>query len=253
MQKKMQRYLLIILGIIIIGVSYSENITSSWTDTQNIFVPWQTKIIQPDLSINNTLEKVKLRFCNELKENNVTTELLIQMRPWQKKEICMLFLNNGDTTWDILRWFTDATINEKWLMVCGIDTPSDFIRHIQKNKTWSISIPPHNQLIQRTEYHASKNESGNIYACVSFRIDQEDQTTPGSPFKIIARKIGNIKIQLSWSTYVFWRWDDFKETIIKNPIILKITIGILWMWLIVVVFGSSKKWTNRKDQAKSRK
>lgn len=243
----MKRCLLAMLCISLLGISYWENIVMSWTTgAENYIKPWEIKTIQQDLWANDgeAIQHIRLRFCNEMKEDKFTVGLSLQMRPWQRKEICMVFSNNWTTSLDIFLGFTEGVMNEKWDISCQNDmtNTNNFFKFISPNHTIWITVPANGNIIQRVTYRTPKSASGNIIWCASYKINQKEEIDPWKMFLVVTRKIAPITIIVTWSVYDFWRRDDMKDVYFTHTSsILKVIIVILALSIIVVIFQQDKK------------
>ena len=243
----MKKYFLIVLLIGFFGVSFAQKTGNSWTLAENYVQPGEVKIITQDLKQDTVddLQNIKLNFCNEFEDKNIVTRnLKLEMRPWQSKEICVVLSNEWDKTLNIFLWFSSGTVNDAWNMICDDDmtTKNIFSRYILQVPTTGIIVPNHGNVIRKVKYVAPKNSSGNIVWCAVYKLNQEEKIEPGKMFLIVVRKVGYIQINIVWSVYQFWRWDNFKDFYAINKAgILKVIIAILVFWIIVTILQTTKK------------
>lgn len=237
----MQKYILGLFCIVFFGMVYWENIQNTWINTENILVPGEVKTFEQNLWINTDIQNIKIRFCNEMEQDKFTTELSLKIQPWQSKEICMVFVNNSNTTWNIILGFSKWTKNNTWEISYENDMSdkNDFSKYIQNFPTTWILVPANGNVIKKVKYYASKNTSGQIIWCASFKMNQEEKIEEGKMFLIITRKIAPITITITWPIYKF-QWRDSIDDNQKSTI-LKVIIAILSILIIINIFKKDKK------------
>jgi len=229
------------------GISYAQQ-------TENNIEPGMTKVVNQELGSDSTadLNNVKIRFCNEIKKNIYTDDLSLDIRPWQKKEICMVLSNKWNIALNVLVGFAEAKVDEKWRISCGNDISYDnpFSKYIMEGPTTWIVVPASGNVIQRVRYVAPKTASGDVFGCVVYKINQEERIATGQMFLVVVRKIAPIYINITWSVYTLWRRDDIKYIYTDNKqTILKILIAILAIRLFVTIMKTG----NKKDKKHTKK
>jgi len=246
----MKKFFLCMMGIFLVGIVFAEETGSLWDTAQNYLEPGQTKTIVQDLHSDNMndIQSVRSLFCND---NKTTRDVELTMRPWQRKEICMILLNSSNTPIPILFWFTEAILDKDWVPNCqGENTWNMFDKSIKNNILSWITIPASWTIIQRFTYVADKLSSGDIYGCFWFSINKKETLKDGNMFLIIPRKVSYIKVKIRWDVYNFGWLDDMKDVynINKNSIftVIAIVLGIL---IIITIFQKdSKKDKHRKNK-----
>ncbi len=240
----MKKYGRFILIISFCGISLANN-TEKIEETNTKSVPTQTIIqnINPISDSTKDLNDIQLSFCNDTVSKVTTPALSLNMRPWQKKEICMVLSNNWDKTLNILLWFSYWTLNKDGTIMCDADMSNNntFSKYITQNSTTWIIVAAHKNVIKKVNYVASKYKSGIMFWCAAYKINKKESIETGKMFLIIVRKSAPISINIRWPIYQFWRRDDLKNDTIKNPSILKIIISILGILLIINIFNTTKK------------
>ena len=247
----MGKYVFLLVSIIAWGISFWANINNVSIPAENHTQSGQTKTIIQDINLSTTinadLKIIHAWFCNSSKTNDVPRTLTLQMRPWQRREICIAFFNQWDKSTKIVFWFSKGNIDKDWIPKCDADmsTQNEFSRRILNDQTTKIMIPAQGNIIKKVTYLASKSASGNLLGCLGYKLDKEESIEPGNIFLITARKVGYIYVNISWSVYNFWRRDDIKGIYIYNrSSILKIIIGILAIGIIISIFKTDKKKEN---------
>lgn len=221
--------------------------TNAKTEPQNyISAETKTKIITQELASDSTadLNNVRLRFCNEMNKNIFTDDLWLKMRPWQKKEICIVLTSKAAMPINVLVGFSEATVDEKWRITCGNDISytNRFSQNIINGPMTGIIVPASGSTIQRFRYYAPQTSTGDEYGCVVYKINQEEKIATGQMFLVLVRKIAPVYINITGDIYNFWRWDDIKYIYTDNQkIILKIILAILVIRLVITIVKTAKK------------
>lgn len=238
----MKKYFLMILVIGFLGISFAQETSDSWTTAENYVQPGETKIITQDFNSDSMddIQNIQSRFCNN---EEMTKDLDLSMRPWQKKDICVAFANKSDQPINILLGFSEGILKD-WAPMCDADMTdkNEFSKYILWNPTTWIVIPASGYIIQRFTYMTPKTASGNMLGCIGYKINRQEQIEPGKMFLIIPRKVGYIYMNITWSVYQFWRRDEIKYAGITNkkPILIVI-IAILAIRLGATIFKTTKK------------
>lgn len=242
----MKKYVFIVILVISCGISFGENIDNSWITSENIIQSEETKTVTQNLDLaemtNTSLDNIHARFCSS-SEDTLKTWLDLQIRPWQRKEICVVFFNRWDKPIDISFWFAEWSVNKDGSPVCDWDitNSNDFSKFITHNQETGFTLPAQKSIIKKIIYAAPKYVSGNILWCLAYKLSKEEKVNMGV-FLMTTRKVGYMTIAVTWSVYNFWRRDDIKDVYIANRTgILKIIIGVLAVWIIVTIIQPTKK------------
>ncbi len=219
-----------------------ENNVSSWTTAL---------IDQLDLSKvhNNEINNVVLRFCNDwLEANQLSTKLDLKMRPNQKKDICVALINESSSSVNIVASVVPATLNDNWNIVCSNtgDLEAWLLLNNFSDFTRSFDLSSKEQLIKSFTLGADKSLSGNYYICFAVNLTEAQKLSDNSPFNLVIRKAGNIKINVSWSPYRFQWFDDIVSWVNKNTKQISISWMIACGLLLVLALIPSRKKANRK-------
>lgn len=234
----MKKYVGVFLVIMIFG-------TALWTtlpiqnnpDTKTV----STKIIHEDLAPDAwaNINNIRLRFCNQLEDKNIlTTELVAQTRPWQRQEICMVIGNSSDKDENISLGFVQGKIDDQWSMSCDNNTQDNsFAKAIAYKPITGITIPASGSIIQKVTYKASKNMSGEILGCVTYKSNDTPSTTASeNMFIVVVRKIAPIYINITGDRYYFWWIDNIKDMYTHHKVlILRSIIGLLSLWILITL------------------
>ena len=225
--------------------------TKSWTVNDDSYIdkPGEVKIVTQDLPSADIdeINVVQTMFCND---NQLSKNLSLSIRPWQRKNICVVFSNTSDEPVNVEVWFSEWEINNVWTVVCNKDMQDNtFNNQITKYST-GIVIPASGNVVKLFQYATSKDATGKILWCFGYKINKQFKINTWDMFLIIPRKVGHITIDMSWSIYNYgWR-DDVKFAYTDNKqIVLKVLIGILAIWLIATIAKPNKK----KSEEKSKK
>lgn len=247
----MKKYMWMFLLFCLFGLSFAQdNGASSVSKDNYIDTPGEIKNITQTLASDNGVEiqQIQFRFCND---NKLTKDLELNMRPWQKKQICIAINNQSPKQIPLRFWFSEWIINSTNDLVCGSDkTENKFSRQIAIHQTTGIMLPASGNLIEMFTYIAPKNVSWNTIGCFGYEIDRQEAIKDGNMFLIIPRKVWYIHINITWSVYNFWWLDDIKDTYTKNKnIIFTIIAVILGIWILITIFQKDTK----KDKHISKK
>ncbi len=225
----MKKYFLFIACLSVLSFSYAQESILDWDIPENmITTPGETKTISPDLNSESItdIQNIKARFCND---DELTQFLDLEMRPWERKEICVILGNDSDTPANVLLWFSEWVINEDNAPICDGDdsNKNNFAKQIVPRITTGVIVPAYGNIIQKFWYTAPKSASGNVFGCFGFKNNKEEKIESGKMFLIVPRKVGYIYINITWDVYNFGRRDNIKYTCTTNKqTILKKIIGI---------------------------
>lgn len=203
-----------------------------------------TKIIREDLAPDAwaNINNIRLRFCNQLDKNIVTTELVTQIRPWKSQEICMIIGNASNKDEMISLWFVQGKIDQQWNMSCDNNTQDNsFANAIVYKPTTGIIVPASGAIVQKVTYKSSKNDSGEVLGCVTYKTnDTTSPTNTESMFVVVVRKIAPIYIKITWKPYHFGWVQDIKDIYThQKTYILKGIIALLALWILITIIQAT--------------
>lgn len=235
----MKKYIWTILLVGCIGVSFAQN---TWTKPDNFVQPGEKKVVTQDLGSENMsdLQAIQSRFCND---DVVTKDLNVSLRPWQRKDICVVFSNQSSEPKDITFWFSEGVLKD-WAPICQSDmtTGNTFAKYIVNDTTTGITLPVSGSIVQKFTFVAPKNASWNVFWCFWYQMSQQEKIKEGNMFLIVPRKVGYMYVNITWDAYNFGRRDDMKYSYTTNKsMILKVIIAILAVWLVVTIVKTDKK------------
>lgn len=236
--------LLFSVAILSCGFIFSENITE-----EN-----DAAIVAPniDISVADKLNNTSMRFCIDGTEPEKLSRVgKLTSRPWETKDICMVFINNLPTKEDFIVGFSQWQKDNQWNVTCDQDmSDNDFLKLIRiPEPTRSVTIDSGSNSLSSFKITIPKTYTGNIYGCVAYYMSDSYSKKEGEVFWLLVRKIAPIEISITWDVYNYGRRDDIKYTYTENKqLILKILIAILAVRLIVSIVK-----TNKKKEPKSKK
>lgn len=257
----MKLFRIIVFFLCLVFIANSFSFSQSSTIQNN----WDYKQLIESLEIWNTISNkinnVSFYFCNSwLEYKNLTTFLEMSIRPWESKNICMIFANKSDEKFEIIAGFT------KW----NISNPSDRVFDIicETDITWKNTFSSLIQNSYENEFFLSGKQikienfsikipptmSWTIYSCWMFKIKWNLQTGAwSSMFNIETVKKMPIQINITWDIYKYWSIE-----IITNNIqnILKWFIIIIWLLLfisVIQIVSKKDKKSIQKTKSKLKK
>ncbi|HMS91447.1 MAG TPA: hypothetical protein PKC87_04460 [Candidatus Absconditabacterales bacterium] len=203
------------------------------------------------------LQYVTLGFCNE-QLTNVTRQNIMNIRPGQTKEICMVLNNATGDSVDIALSFVDTELSNQGNMVCslGIHTGDDSLAsRISFDATdYNITLAPQSQLIKKAKVHIPKNMTGTLRGCVGYQLDIKKPDNYTGIFFVVRRSVGLMEVNITGDIYNYGRRDDIVYTYNDNQMtILKTIAGIiliLLVYYIVIGMKSGKKPSEKKINKK---
>jgi len=242
----MRKYLLVLFAIGFFAVSFWENLNDSWVVPENFIQSGQTKIITQDLNTDaaQELQNIKAVFCDPLGRQETTDRLTFEMRPWQRKEICMAFFNIWDKPISLLFWFSEGQINKNGDQVCDGDmtNKNNFSKFILQNPTTEIIVPAQGNVIKRVYYFAPKNSSWEVFGCLAYKLNRPEEIEKGKMFLLVLRKVRYIDINVTWNVYNYWWRDDIKSVYTNNSVnVMRAIVAIIALRIIITIFSISKK------------
>jgi len=236
----MKKCMFFVISLLSIGVSLWQ--TDMLWIKQNNLEPGQIKSINQDLHSDNMTDLGNLQstFCNE---NKATRDLTLNLRPWQRNEICIAFTNTSKIAIPISFGFAEGSVSNDWVPKCQLTTTGNiFAKSIKGTISTGINIPANGSITQRFTYVANKNSSGGIFGCFGYEINKQETLKEGNLFLIIPRKVWYIQVNITWSVYNFWRLDDMKDTYTeKRNTIYSIIAAILALWILITIFQKDPK------------
>jgi len=203
----------------------------------------------------NKINKVNLKFCNNgFDEKDLSPSLDIKIRPNQKKEICVVLLNETNEELIINSSVFQWTLNSLWNIICSDSDRLtwDFLLNNFDMFSWDISLLPNQKIVRYFTLYASDNASWQYYSCFSVNLKESERLSSNSPFWLLIRKAANIKITVSWKPYNFQWFDDIISSLENyNRQIWIAWVSIFGVLFVYVLFNMSKK--DKKANLKSRK
>jgi hypothetical protein len=186
------------------------------------------------------LEYISLSFCDE-ELKNAFKENTMYIRPWQTKEICMLFVNSssGDTI-ALSSSFVDATRGDDGKLVCTLwanDTGDSLVNLLSYDtKELNFTLAPKEKIIKKAKISIPQNMSWTLYGCVGYYLNQKGSDNNTWLFFVVRRKVGLMQINITWDIYNLGILDDMKYTYKDNQTrILNIIAGILVILFVYYV------------------
>lgn len=238
----MKNFFWAIIIVFLFSMGFAQETKNIDSDAKNYLKPWEVKTIIQDINTDSMdeLQIVQARFCNN---NNLTKDLQLEMRPWERKEICIILSNPSNESIDLLWWFSKGILNNEWTPTCQDNmTGNEFSKQIIPNIKTGVTIPASGNVVKIFKYISSKNLTWNTFWCFGFKINKEEKIKNGEMFLIVPRKVGYIYVNMTWSVYNFWRRDDIKDVYTTNKqIVLKILIAILAVRLVYTIVQTGKK------------
>jgi len=231
-----------LLFIIIIAFLYTN--ISNWADVDKNQDSWYIQKLIPFPKLNDETNKINYiytRFCNNWLENNKLTEnLSMIVRPWQEKEICMVYFNRDKE--DIYLWwaFPDNAIESNWNRNCSTnywwDNP--FSKFIEPFWEKVIKVPAKSYLIKKTTIKFPIWTTWTQKWCFAYWVDwwiiESWQT-----FSLVVRRVAYINIYVQWEKYTII--EKIRDTIIENK---NIIISLLFIIILVLLILEIRKYKN---------
>lgn len=250
----MKKYFLIFVPILLSSFVFAQNEGENNVTTD-------TKILNDQLNMwlvhNNQINKVSLKFCNNgFGTNQLSSSLDLIMKPNQKKDICIALVNQSSTPLRIVANIVPGSLNANGNIVCsnvaGLTwdfTVSDF-----EELSGVVDLWAQQQLIKHFRLSASDVASGKYITCLAINLETSEKLSASSPFNLVIRKAGNIKVSVMWEPYRFQWFDDIMLLVKKNTrTIAKIGIivcGILLVYSLIPMIRSKKKSSIKKPNHK---
>lgn len=249
------RYFLVAISVVLTSFAFAQN------EAEIGNVETDTKVLNEQLDMwlvhNNQINKVVLRFCNDgFGPSQLTSSLNLVMRPGQKKSICVALVNQSNIDLTVVWSMVPGSLNANGNIVCsnagelsGDVVVSDF----SSFSTW-IHLAPQWQLVHYFTLSAADIASGNYYSCFAINLNTIEKLSKNSPFNLLVRKAGNIKITVFGSPYRFQRFDDAVYYVKNNIRTISIVGIVICAWFLAFsLFSVSRKkntWMSKKTNHK---
>lgn len=247
------KYFLVFVSVVLSSFVFAQDeVGNIGSDTSVL-----TEQLDMGRAYSNQINNVAMKFCNDWFESyKLTSKLDINMRPGQKKEICVVFVNQWSEVVDIVANIVPGSINDNGNIVCSNVgnlstwlTVSDFEQFSGWMQIWAQK-----QFVKYFWFATDKLSSGDYYACLTINTSVSEKLSESSPFNLVVRKAGNIKINVSWSPYHFQWFDDILSLIEKNTrgiaIVGLIACGLLLISTIIPIFSKKNKKLSKKPMHK---
>ncbi len=245
------RYFFVFVSVILTSFAFAQN------EAKTLNVGSDTKVLNEQLDMwlvhNNEINKVTLRFCNNgFSSDQLTTSLNLVMKPWQKKDICVALVNQSNISLTVVWNMVPGSLNANGNIVCSNagELSGDVVVSDFSSFSTPIVLAPQGQLVQYVTLSAADVASGNYYSCFAINLNTIEKLSKNSPFNLLVRKAGNIKITVFWSPYRF-QWFDDGIQYLKNNIRDISIVGIILCWWLLVfslfpVFHRKNTWISKK-------
>lgn len=250
----MKKYFLIFVSIILSSFVFAQNevVNNVTTDTKEL-----TDQLNMWLVHNNQINKVVLKFCNNgFGANQLASTLDLVMRPGQKKEVCVALVNQSNDTLEIVWSVVPGSINANGNMVCSNagELTGDFVVSDFESFSEPVVLWPQEQRIEYFVLSANEIASGKYNSCFAINSTTTEKLSANSPFNLVVRKAGNIKVTVLGSQYRFQWFDDILALIQKNTrniaMVGLIACGILLIFVLIPMFREKKKGIAKKETHK---
>lgn len=230
----MKKWLLIIWSTILLvsTFSFSENIIGN---PSNSTIQLKTSVSIPDQWM---LQYINLGFCDE-EVKNITKQSRITIRPWETKEICVIFTNTSSSNINISSSFVDAEKNNDNKLICSMwaNTWASLVSHISYNpKLYTFTLHPKENIIKKAKISIPKNMTGILNGCIWYQLNIKKDDNYTGLFFVVRRKVGIIEVNITWNIYNFGLRDDIKYIYRDNQMdILHIIAGFLFILFIYYI------------------
>jgi hypothetical protein len=171
------------------------------------------------------------------------------MRPWQRKNICVMLFNTSNEPINLTFWFSSWQKNKDGVPVCDgdIGITNIFSKHILNNITSGMVVPASWYIVKNFSFLSPKDASWSIMGCFQYQLEGEGQAQPWGMFILTTRNVWYIHIKFKWKPYKYWWWDDIKDSLYKDTI-LKTIIAIIIILIIITIFQKDTK--DKKNKKK---
>lgn len=195
------------------------------------------------------LNDISVKFCNQWE---VIDNEELNMRPWQTKDICIVFFNTATTGKDtkILAQFSEGILQSNGVPNCSNEYSSwAFFELIKKYKSWDFNIvlAPWQKAIRHIKVAVPKTMTWDkdMYGCLVYQLDIKKPDAYSWIFYIVNAKASYIHLQIWWALYnkagidtIKFFWQDHKMTILS---VLAGILGILLIYYSTLAFKDTKK------------
>lgn len=245
------RYSFIVIALLFNSFVFAQG------DLENNILSWGDVLMQEldvNKAYNNEINNVVLKFCNDWFETDkLSSKIDLNMRPNQKKEICVALVNQSSSDLEIIANVVPWSLNDNWNIICSNNgNLVDWI-NVSNFEQFSglIQLWAQKQLIKHFSLSTDVVSSGNYYACLTINTNVTEKLSESSPFNLVIRKAGNISINVSWSPYRFQWFNDIVSWIKKYTrqiaIVWIVVCGVL---LVLSLLPSKKKIITKKSSNK---
>lgn len=202
----------------------------------------QVGMTMPD---QTRLSNINIGFCNDGLEN-ITKNGVLNIRPWQVKEICMVFGNSStEENISIVATFVDTELTKQGNLACslGINTGKSLASHISfDEEAYRFTLAPGQTIIRKAKIQIPQDVELWVYkGCVGYQLDIQRKDDDTWVFFVIRRKVGLMEIMVDGDVYKFWWLDNVKYIYQNNKVvILKWIAWIIGLLLIYYIFVAIK-------------
>lgn len=171
---------------------------------------------------------------------------MLSIRPWQVKEICVVF-GNASTGEDIsiVSTFVDTELTTQGNLACslGINPEKSIASFISfDTKEYEFTLAPGETAIKKAKISIPKDMTWWMYNwCVGYQLNVKRAEDDKWVFFVVRRKVGLMEINITWDVYVFGQRDNIKYIYENNSImILRILAWIIWLLLLYSIIKATK-------------
>lgn len=252
--KKIGTFFLLLAAIIVWSYTIAQENNNLGNET-NVEKQVQVGMTIPD---QTKLSYINIAFCND-GIDNLTKNGLLTIRPWQTKEICMVFSNTSkDESADIIATFVDTELSNEGNMVCSLwinNTGKMLASYISFNKEeYVFTLEPWKTVIKKATLHMPKNAELWMYnGCVGYQLNVKQKDDDKWIFFVVRRRVGLMEIIVEGDVYKFWWLDTIKYMYQNNKIVVLRTlariIGIVLVLYIIIMM----RWKKQDNKKKTKK
>lgn len=202
------------------------------------------------------LEYISTKFCDQWK---VVDKEELMMRPWQTKDVCIVFFNKATTGSDIsiIANFSQGTLQDNWVPNCSdVYSSGVFFGLLSKFKSWdfTMALAPWEQSVKHIRVSIPKDMTwdNDIYGCIVYQLNKKKPENFSWMFYVVNAKASYIHVQTTWAVYtressdaIKFFWQDNKMLILKT---MTWILGILLIYYLALSFRDKKssKHNNKK-------
>ncbi len=250
----MSKKIMILFSMVFINMVFSF---TNWETGNSLQQTWkETKVVEVALmgqASANDINGILIRFCNAW-EDNLSNELTLPIKQWEKQEICLFITNNNVREENVLVTFAPWVPIDIWWWSCGDRYTKDnwFYDYLTPTREWGIKVPAYWKVIKKVYAQFPIWINWLKRWCVAYAIaptenEIEDQQKAvvaaqgGGVITLNIRKISLLNFFVSDLTDIKWdittnistSFDDNKNLIlslwIKNSFPIDETITISWV------------------------